>query len=194
MQTFMTRKSYHRSMHDLDDKRLINQFEEAMQLARVIGGLTDGYRNHPAAKMWMTYDHALNVYIHNTIQERVLRWGQRYNRSRPGAVDPWVRMDELSRELREANGPLPPYEVPPWFEDLDVLRSHRSNLLRKLPGHYGHMWNEAISDDWPYLWPIIDRSNSEGYYLYVSKPDAHRLGIGERVWPEHIDRDSVVFG
>ena len=41
---------------------------------------------------------------------------------------------------------------PPWFGDDAFHASHRSNLLRKNPEHYGKLgWTEP--DNLPYIWP-----------------------------------------
>jgi hypothetical protein len=41
---------------------------------------------------------------------------------------------------------------PPWLGDERLHASHRSNLLRKDPEHYGQFeWTEP--DDLPYWWP-----------------------------------------
>jgi hypothetical protein len=42
---------------------------------------------------------------------------------------------------------------PPWLKDPAVHRSHRSNLIRKLPDHYRPLWPD-VPDDLPYLWPV----------------------------------------
>lgn len=31
--------------------------------------------------------------------------------------------------------------------------SHRSNLIRKLPSHYGPLWPN-VPDNLPYIWPV----------------------------------------
>jgi hypothetical protein len=48
------------------------------------------------------------------------------------------------------------YPDPPWLGDEAVHASHRSNLLRKNPTHYGQFgWEE--STDLEYVWPESDR-------------------------------------
>lgn len=190
MQTFMTRKSFHKSMKDLDDKRLRNQFEEAMHLLRVKAGLATGYEHHPAALMWNGYEHALDIYVHATVQERVRRWGKRFNPDNPTAVDPWVRMDEVSR----AFGGYKPYEHPPWMDDLWFLTSHRSNLIRKDAAHYAPLWTQDVPELMPYLWPIISDEHEEGYFLQISRPDAKRLKDGDLFLPEElVDTRELVY-
>jgi hypothetical protein len=42
--------------------------------------------------------------------------------------------------------------LPPWWGDERLHASHRSNLLRKDPAHYGRFgWAEP--PDLPYFWP-----------------------------------------
>ena len=41
--------------------------------------------------------------------------------------------------------------VPAFLYDSEVILSHRSNLVRKLPTHYGPLWPE-VSPDLPYKW------------------------------------------
>lgn len=42
--------------------------------------------------------------------------------------------------------------TPPWLGDEAFHRSHQSNLLRKLPEHYGPLF-PGVPDDLPYVWP-----------------------------------------
>jgi hypothetical protein len=45
--------------------------------------------------------------------------------------------------------------IPSWVYDSRVHVSHRSNLLRKSPDHYGNLWNDVASDI-EYYWPEND--------------------------------------
>jgi len=47
---------------------------------------------------------------------------------------------------------MPGEEMPPWFGNADFHRSHQSNLIRKMPEHYGKLWPD-IPADLPYCWP-----------------------------------------
>jgi hypothetical protein len=75
-------------------------------------------------------------------------------------------------------------EPPPWIRDKWVLRSHRSNLMRKAPHIYGDKY-DGTPENMPYLWPVIDHMKPDGYYLRLSKPDMARLATGERVLPTY---------
>lgn len=74
-----------------------------------------------------------------------------------------------------ANGDPAPMDIPPWLSDVDVLSSHRSNLMRRWPTLY--KWRR-IPRDMPYLWPVVDEDG--GYKLKVSKYDRKLLAKGER--------------
>jgi hypothetical protein len=43
--------------------------------------------------------------------------------------------------------------LPPWLEDEELHRSHRSALVRKDPDYYRPLFPDA-PDDLPYLWPV----------------------------------------
>lgn len=191
MQTFLTRRSFHRSMSDLDDKRMINQFEEALHILRVHAGLTEGYKNHPAVKMWRGHEHALSIYMHSCTAERVNRFGRRWNKDRPGAVDPWIRMDEPERALKQ-QGRWGSFAYPPWWDELWVYMSHRSNLLRKDPEFYGAVGWSPVPELMPYLWPVVHSDDTSQYSLYISAPDAKRLRDGELFLPDELT-DKVVY-
>jgi hypothetical protein len=42
--------------------------------------------------------------------------------------------------------------LPSWFGDDALHLSHQSNLIRKMPEHYGPMF-PGVSDDLEYVWP-----------------------------------------
>jgi len=44
-------------------------------------------------------------------------------------------------------------KYPDWFGDERFHLSHKSNLIRKFPEHYGPMWPE-VPNDLPYYWPV----------------------------------------
>lgn len=124
MQTFLPYPDFQASARVLDRARLGKQRVEARQL------LTPrGWANHPAARMWLGYEGALAEYGDAMIEE----WMRRgYRNTMP---------------LLGSGGPRPP-----WFGDPAFHASHRSNLLRKDPGHYAQFgWAEL--PDLPYVWP-----------------------------------------
>lgn len=182
MMTFLTKMSHHRTMRDLDDERLCKQFDSALKMLKLNLGYETGPRNF-AARSWEGYDHALIVYAHACIQERVRRWGTRTDVTDPNSVDPTKRL----AEVQYRSFPLPAYTLPPWWGDLDIYRSHRSALVREDSDHYGVLWND-VPEDWPMLWPVIDKGAPDGYRLHITGMSARRVAAGELTLP---DREIV---
>lgn len=131
MQTFLPYPDFKESVEALDNRRLGKQRVEAMQIMQVLDGKTDGWKNHPAVRMWAGYRDALGIYMNHCINE-------------------WKRRGfENSMKLHEA--PVG-FEMPHWLGDEWFHASHRSNLLSKLPDWYGRFgWEEQPG--FPYIWP-----------------------------------------
>lgn len=121
----------------LDRMRLGKQRVEGLQILNALTGRSKGWVNHPAVKMWKGYEPALIQYVvamcdewvsrgyKDTCKDKVLAIGESF----PSAVT-----------------------TPPWLDDPEVQLSHRSNLVRKLPEHYGELWD--VPNDLPYKWVI----------------------------------------
>lgn len=132
MQTFLPYPSFEQSVRVLDNRRLGKQRVEAYQILRTLLGVSSGWRNHPAVRMWAGYEVALQHYLRAVIQEWIRR-GYRNNMIVPSCPEE--------------------YALPPWFGNPQFHAAHRSNLLRKDPTWYGQFsWSE--SPDMPYLWPV----------------------------------------
>lgn len=115
----------------LDTRRLGKQRVEAHQLIRTLEGVTTGWQHHPALRMWKGHTDALKAYFNQS----VLAW------IHYGYVNNMVMYDVPDE-----------YSLPPWFGNPEFHASHRSNLLRKNPEHYGKFgWTEP--HDLPYVWP-----------------------------------------
>lgn len=131
MQTFLPYPSLIKSLRCLDTKRLGKQRVEAFQILRALCGITKGWQNHPATRMWRDYEGALAMYYNQSLFE----WERRGFQNNM----------ECIRNIRE---PL----LPPWFGNTDFHAAHRSNLLRKDLEHYSKFcWSEPL--DLPYIWP-----------------------------------------
>jgi len=132
MQTFLPYPDFVKTARVLDDRRLGRQRVEAYQILRVLAGLTRGWVNHPAVRMWSGYELALSAYMNAMINE----WEDRgFNNSMLYVAMPGQ------------------FELPVWLGDPAFHASHRSNLLRKEPGYYRACWPRD-PDDLPYLWPV----------------------------------------
>lgn len=142
MNTFLPYPDYVQSAECLDTKRLGKQRVEVLQILRTLLGLSDGWKNHPAVKMWGGCEPSLVLYG-------------------IAVCDEWVRrgyLDTCKSKILDICDPLGgeyciPIPTPRWFGDPDFHASHRSNLLRKDHDWYGRFgWTEP--DNLPYVWPV----------------------------------------
>lgn len=137
MQTFLPYADFERSARVLDRQRLGKQRVETWQLIRANDGLTKGWVNHPAARMWRGYTTALAYYGIAVCEEWIRR----------GYKD--TMLDRFQQIVELENGR---YENPSWLGRTDIHVSHQSNLVRKLPGHYREFFPH-VPDDLEYIWP-----------------------------------------
>lgn len=160
MQTFLPFVDFQKSLRVLDYRRLGKQRVEAFQLLCANGykwalttrtkrtGKIDtpaGWINHPAAIMWRGYDKALCVYMNLCIAEWLDRGYNNTMEIHSYLYNPFFTMKDY-REM---------VTMPKWLGDEALHASHRSNLLRKAPEHYGQFgWTE--SDNLEYVWPNND--------------------------------------
>lgn len=133
MQTFLPYPDFNQTMGVLDWKRLGKQRVECKQILNALNG-TGGWSRHPAVLMWRGHALALQYYMDCAIREWVRR-GYRNTMPLWGTRKPAKRY------------------MPDWLGDPVFHASHRSNLLRKDPTHYGQFgWVEA--PDLEYVWPV----------------------------------------
>lgn len=137
MQTFLPYPDYIRTAQVLDRQRLGKQRVEAKQILNALLGLTSGWVNHPAVKMWRGYEGSLALYGWSMCIEWVHRG---YN----DTLTPWFE--------QHVDDYVGHYNDPPWLGKRDFHRSHKSNLIRKMPEHYRAFWPH-VPDDLPYVWP-----------------------------------------
>lgn len=130
MQTFLPYPDFETTARCLDDRRLGRQRVEALQILNAIVR-QNGWRHHPAVKMWTGYEDALRAYMNAMIKE----WTRRGYRNS-------MAIEDVPSE----------YALPWWLGMPEFHAAHRSNLLRKDPAYYGRFgWTEA--EDFPYVWP-----------------------------------------
>lgn len=138
MQTFLPYADFSLTAYALDYKRLGKQRVEVKQIFGALGKTSGGWVNHPAVKMWRGYETALAFYGVTICTEWIARG---YN-------------DSLLPEfVQRVNGSTAPWSMPPWLGDDAFHLSHQSNLVRKLPQHYGDLFPD-VPDDLPYVWPV----------------------------------------
>ena len=139
MQTFLPYPNFARSAACLDRQRLGKQRVEAKQIYLALTQPAYGWQNHPAVRMWRGHESALLNY---------------------GAFicDEWIKRgyaDTLKPFFLAAHDRLsPPFGVvPPWLGNPAFHAAHQSNLIRKLPSHYGPLF-PGVPDNLPYIWPV----------------------------------------
>ena len=155
MQTFLPYADFVSSAAVLDDRRCGKQRVEAKQILLALGvpvgphDATPGsrWRNHPAVKQWYGYERFLAHYAIAVCRE----WTSRGFRD--SLTDQFVNASEWIRLTFSDISPSSVIGVPAWFGNEQYHASHRSNLLRKSPGHYERFgWSEP--QDLPYFWPV----------------------------------------
>ena len=137
MQTFLPYSDFRASMMSLDRVRLNKQRIETKQILTALErGPGAGWYNHPATRMWRGYEGALAMYGLVSCVE----WLRR------GYNDKANLLGWFCHKIK------PGSEMPPWLGYEPLHASHRANLLRKLPGHYGLFgWTEEPTTG--YFWP-----------------------------------------
>lgn len=141
MQTFVPLADFHRSAKAMDLKRLGKQIIESQQIFKALSIPEYGWKNHPATKMWDGHRLALVKYTKCFNQE----WFKRRGSHHGGYLNLLSIVTEMEIDYEE-------FEMPEWWGREDVHESHKSNLIRKMPEHYGPMWPD-VPDDLPYVWP-----------------------------------------
>ena len=188
MQTFVLFKSHIKTARVLDNMRLGKQRSETIQILDAILGKSEAYENHPAVAAWWEYPEALVMYGLVMCHEwRIVRGKQDHC---------WEQLAEIATELGMAGAiteKLPRADKianPPWMDDLDVLRSHRSRLVEKMPRVYAAEFPDT-PENMPYLWPqtMSKKVDPRGYRLRLSQADTIRLANRERVLPEWLTYD-----
>lgn len=135
MQTFLPYRSFAKSAQCLDRQRLGKQRVEVLQILRALTDPEYGWQHHPAVLMWRGYKCALVAYGTAICVE----WRRR------------GYQDTCLEKIR-AFGIGKVFFLPEWLGLPEFHASHRSNLLRKNPEHYGKFdWTEPA--DLPYMWP-----------------------------------------
>jgi hypothetical protein len=138
VQTFLPYPDFAESAKCLDMKRLGKQRVEVLQLLNSLYKPNyKGWKNHPCREMWRDTPQALVEYGLVICREWISRG---YKDTCYGKI-----------EAFKTNAPI--YALPSWLGREDIHLSHKSNLIRKMPQHYQHMWPD-VKNDIPYVWAI----------------------------------------
>ena len=141
MQTFIPYgEDFARTAQVLDRQRLGKQRVEALQILNTLTGRSTGWSNHPAVRMWAGHEEVLAHYALDICAE----WVHRGYRDTCAS-----KIKNMFPRLTHASLVLPPW----WLDDDTVTESHRANLVRKKPEHYGPVWPD-VDPNLPYVWPV----------------------------------------
>lgn len=147
MQTFLPLPGFKASARVLDRQRLGKQRVEAWQILNALTGASQGWRNHPAVRMWRGREFALASYG----VAICLEWRRR------GYKDSMLpRFLDAIRDLQlRAASP----HMPTWLGDPAFHEAHRSNLIRKDPTFYGPLFPDTRTG-LDYVWPEPTKERS----------------------------------
>lgn len=145
MQTFLPYENFAASAAVLDNKRLGKQRVETLQVIKALTVENYGWKNHPAVKMWQG-----SLFFLSTYQKAV--------------CDEWTNVRGykdtcLEKSIALLNAYQSTHEDvqltrPSWLGDEALHRSHRSNLIRKDAEFYAPRFEDGLSGDLPYVWPV----------------------------------------
>lgn len=134
MQVFVPELDFKSIAEVLDYRRLGKQRVETFQILRANLDITLGWKNHPASRMWADNLAGLSAYGVAMCRE----WKARgYKDTTMEKIVALVEPDST--------------DLPSWWGRMDIVESHRSNLIRKDPVFYGGIWTDT-PDDLPYVW------------------------------------------
>lgn len=146
MQTFLPHEFFLDCAQVLDNKRLNKQIVECQQILNCLyNPEKKGWSNHPAVKMWEDHKPALICYMGVMHFEWTRRRGsERCHGSWQKIVDTYYKT-----HMQDFVGTI---TYPEWLGNPELHASHRANLLRKDPVHYGQFgWQEDQQEG--YWWP-----------------------------------------
>lgn len=145
MQTFVPEQDFNKSVAVLDNKRLGKQRVETLQIMKALAGLSKGWVNHPATRMWRGYESALMLYQTATVRE----WLKR------GYKDTCFDKTKAVWQEHFCKGRI---EVPHWWGDKRVHDSHKAALVFKDPDWYNQFYPD-IPGEYNYYWPVPKEDN-----------------------------------
>lgn len=171
MRTLQVFRDWARSAEALADPEVSQHRIDGQGILLTILEESDEFDDHPVADMWRGYHSALAIY---TIQHCVEWHMKRRNMD--------VVQFQIHPLFENSGGPYEfDFVQPPWRDDVDMMRSHRSNLVREDPKTYGKMF-KGTPADMPYLWPVCYDDGT--YDLTVSDEDRKLLKKGKRKLPK----------
>lgn len=150
MQTFLPYPSFERSAKVLDDEQLLTQCNDVVTILEVLHEINldredmgEDWLDHPAIKMWKTYEPQLCLYGLAMCTELQSRTGSYMN-----------LVDVITWHFVCATGGEHESGLPPWFGNPDFHLSHRSYLMSKDYAHYSLYFDVDTPVNIPTFWPV----------------------------------------
>lgn len=140
LQTFLPFPSFVQSAKVLDRQRLGKQRVETLQILNCLSGISTGWQNHPAVKMWRGNEISLTMYGLAVCNEWVRRG---YKDTCAGKIS------KIKNTFFKESNPNPPS----WLGG-KIHVTHQSKLIAKLPEHYKPLFPEA-PEGLEYFWPVV---------------------------------------
>jgi hypothetical protein len=135
MQTFLVSSRFRESASLLDSRRLNKQLLEGRQILGTLAHISDGWKNHPAIKMWEGHPQMLGLYL-TAIKDECVKRSIKTDKN-------WTAISELLKTFRCSASP------PHWWVDMHLLRriiiTHRANLYLKDPVYY-ERFKRSVTD------------------------------------------------
>ena len=152
MQTFVPEDTFENSVRVLDRQRLGKQRVETLQIMKALAGLSKGWVNHPATRMWRGYEQALLQYQAFTTREWKRRGYKDTCFNKTLAV--WEEHFAPAWRQEYIDNPKSPHIVlPHWWGDNRVHDSHKSALVFKDPDWYNVIYPDVVGE-YNYYWPV----------------------------------------
>jgi hypothetical protein len=146
MQTFVPESGcFGHSVRVLDRQRLGKQRVETLQIMNALAGLSKGWTNHPATRMWQGYERALLAYQQATVYE----WTKRGYKDTCWNKTLDVFVNNFSND---------DFVYPPWWGDERVHKSHQAALVFKAPDWYSVIYPDVVGE-YNYYWPVPKEDN-----------------------------------
>jgi hypothetical protein len=113
MNTFLPFSDFYKSASCLDKRRCFKQVVETYQILNILDGKSDGWKNHPAVRMWIGYRDCLQYYYN-------IFYNFCYNIHK-------IKFNKLPKPIL-----LPKYLLyPDWLGNEQFHLFMRQNLIRK---------------------------------------------------------------
>lgn len=137
MQTFLPYANFTQSAMSIDKKRCFKQVVEARQVLNVLEGASNGWKNHPAVKMWVGHTEALKTYFNEFLAVSIAK--HKIN----------TKYEPLEINYSELTYPW-------WLDNEEFHRAMRSRLIEKDYDFYSQLFpNDQGFNQGKYFWPVM---------------------------------------